>query len=712
MRVWPWVSKVPVAVLLVLVMVLEGASHAAASHHDWGSGTPFAECREQGRTVYGRKTGQRWIGDFYANLYDCTEPNVPDADRASDWGSGTPFAVCREQGRTVYGRKTGQRWIGDFYANLYDCTEPNVPDADRASDWGSGTPFAVCREQGRTVYGRKTGQRWIGDFYANLYHCAAPKAPVALGSVPTGILRPDNYSSPDVQVSELSLHGRPASPYGFQPRSDVPVWDSSLPIDWDADPFADRNWQFQLHAWGTTEYWLYAHQDGDTGALQEILAIVLDWKRFHIEENRQSAFQWYDIATGVRASRLAFLLDKVFLGNLHVDEQDLVSLMLLAELHVKKLLEPSFLSSGNHGLFQLAGLNLLCAVISWRSVCDGAKTYIDSSFSRLFDRWFTAERVHRENSPNYHGIVVDALNRLRIAERIEGSGLRSFIEEAATVTPWLTYPDGRWVPVGDSAGSGPRLADGVEPTCLPGGAGCWAVRDYTESGYAIVRSLPGVEGPSMLFVNAMFVAVRGAVIRHKHADDLGFVLIEGGREIFVDSGKYGYNKDQMRTYVLSARAHNIPSLVARPIDPRERGPADTRLQPIGITNDGFIVEGFVDRPGLLRHERVFTYVPGSSLTIRDSLFNRTSSRWQSNLHLAPDLHPVITTSGFVVQVGEFSVHADFEGGGCEIDMVRGETAPHQGWVSVGYLEMTPATVVRATCPANVVETSWHIEIRR
>jgi len=657
-------SGVTVAVLLVLAMVFEGSSLTAASHHDWGSGTPFAQCREQGRTIYGPKTGQRWIGDFYANLYHCAEPTDLDGD--------------------------------------------TVP----ATDWGSGTPFAQCREQGRTIYGPKTGQRWIGDFYANLYDCAAPDAPVTLGSVPAGVLRPDNYSSPAIQVSELSIHARPGLPFSFQPRPDLPAWDSSLPVDWAADPFGDRNWQFQLHAWVNMDYWLYAYQDGDGSALEESVAIALDWAQFHLGHGRKSAFQWYDLAVGVRASRLAFLLDNVLVGTLDVEEEDWTALLHLAELHVQKLRQPSFLSDGNHGLFQLAGLNALCAVIDWRRVCDGARSYVYETFSKLFDFWFTVEGVHRENSPNYHGIVVDAIKRLRIAERIEIPGLRALIEEADRVTPWLTYPDGRWVPVGDSAGRGPRLTGPVELTCLEAGRGCWAVKDLTESGYAIIRSAPGVEEASMLFVNAMFVDVKGEVIRHKHADDLGFVLIEGGREIFVDSGKYGYHKDRMRGYVLSARAHNIPSLVGSPIDPRRLGPAETQLQPIETTESGFVVEGFVDRTGLLRHQRTFTYVPGSSLTITDRLYNRTGYRWQSNLHLAPELHPVLTESGFVVEVGDFRVDASFDGEGCSIDMERGATEQYQGWVSVGYLEMIPATVVRATCPAGVVETSWDIAIHR
>ena len=635
-------------------------------------------------------------------------PSVVSAS-SHEWGSGSTYRECADGGLTDYGPKTGQRWIGDFYANLYHCTAPGAPTT-RADEWGSGSTYRECADGGLTDYGRKTGQRWIGDFYANLYHCAAPGATTP---APTGAIRPDEYSSPDIRVTELSLHAPPTSPFSFRPRPDLPAWDSSLPIDWAADPFADRNWQFQLHAWINMDYWFYAYQDGDAGALEQAVAIALDWARFHIEENRRSAFEWYDMATGVRASRLAFLLDSVLLGNLEVEEEEWVALVGLADLHVQKLRQPSFLSDGNHGLFQLAGLNALCEVgRGWRSVCEGARTYVDQAFSRLLDHWFTAQSVHRENSPNYHGIVVDALQRLRIAERIGLSGVRTLIEEAEALIPWLAYPNGRWVPVGDSAGFGRRLTGPVEQTCLEGGWGCWAVRDLTESGYAIIRSTPGTEGPSMLFVNAMFVNVQGEVIRHKHADDLGFVLIEGGREIFVDSGKYGYKKDEMRSYVLSARAHNIPSLIGRPIDPRLLDPAQTQLQPIEANESGFVVEGFVDRPGLLRHHRTFTYAPGSSLTIDDRLYNRTNNGWRSNLHLAPDLDPVLTDSGFLVRAEGLLVQATFEGEDCEMEVVRGATDPYQGWVSVGYLQMTPATVVSASCPASLVESSWHITFHR
>ena len=211
----------------------------------------------------------------------------------------------------------------------------------------------------------------------------------------------------------------------------------------------------------------------------------------------------------------------------------------------------------------------------------------------------------------------------------------------------------------------------------------------------------------MLFVSAMPVWTG-----HKHSDDLSFVLMEGGREIFTDSGRYGYNHDEARSYVVSARAHNVPSFQDRRIDPRDIDPENTYLDPVHVDRGRFVIRGVVERPGLFTHERVISYVPGTLLRIEDKLNNLTDFHWQSNLHLAPDLIPEITEMGFVVSADDFTVRGEFSGEGCEVSAVRGKTEPYQGWVSVGYLEMTPASVVIATCPPELVKSSWQISFER
>ena len=156
----------------------------------------------------------------------------------------------------------------------------------------------------------------------------------------------------------------------------------------------------------------------------------------------------------------------------------------------------------------------------------------------------------------------------------------------------------------------------------------------------------------------------------------------------------------------------MPSLVERPIGPYAIEPANSRLEPVVVEPGRFTIRGVVDRPDLFLHERNLSYVPGTLLRIEDKLNNLTDSPWQSNLHLAPELIPEISETGFVVNAGDLTVRGEFSGEGCNISAVRGETEPYQGWVSVGYLEMTPATVVVATCPADLVESSWHITFER
>ena len=508
------------------------------------------------------------------------------------------------------------------------------------------------------------------------------------------------------RVTELDLGRKPDSPWNFKPRKDLPAWDASLPMDWSADPFKDLNWQHRLHSWSSMEHWLHEYRlGGDETQLLAPIQIALDWYRFHVEEERTSAFQWYDHSTGVRASRLAFLLDFILSDQLEVKDDDLDRLMTLADLHAQKLMEPSFLSRLNHGLFQVVGLHSLCSVASWREACKGARSYATEAFARLVESWFSEEGVHIENSPTYQGWVILQVRKLGAVERFQQADIASILEHAEAISPWLTYPDGRWVPVGDSHGTGPQLDGPVEADCLPDGGGCWAVRDLTQSGYAIVRSLPEADDDnhSMLFVVNM-----APYTGHKHSDDLSFVLMEGGRDIFVDSGRYGYNYDDMRNYVISAKAHNVPSLVDRRISPSNIEPASSGLDPITVDDGQFVIRGVADRPGLFVHERSYYYLPGALLRIDDRLNNLTDSSWESNLHLAPDLTPEINETGFVVRSGDLTVRAEFSGDGCNISTARGETEPHQGWVSIGYLQMTPATVVTATCPADLVESSWHI----
>ena len=161
-----------------------------------------------------------------------------------------------------------------------------------------------------------------------------------------------------------------------------------------------------------------------------------------MKRDGRARFSGTTTPTGLRASRLAFLLDLILSNQLEVSESNLARLMTLADLHAEKLRDSTFLSSDNHGLFQLVGLDALCSVVSWKDACQGARSYARGEFVNLVKSWFSDEGVHLENSPTYHEWVIRKVRELGAVERFQHPDVQAIIEVADDVSPWLTYPDG------------------------------------------------------------------------------------------------------------------------------------------------------------------------------------------------------------------------------------------------------------------------------
>ena len=92
------------------------------------------------------------------------------------------------------------------------------------------------------------------------------------------------------------------------PGRDLPPQPFRLPFDWNADPLNDRNWMFQLHAWRMLDPHLnrLLAEPGHPRAFADILEVVADWHRGNVR-SRPGPFTWYDMATGMRALKLALL---------------------------------------------------------------------------------------------------------------------------------------------------------------------------------------------------------------------------------------------------------------------------------------------------------------------------------------------------------------------------------------------------------------------
>ena len=476
----------------------------------------------------------------------------------------------------------------------------------------------------------------------------------------------------------------------------------SFPINWNADPFKDRNWRFQLNAWRMLDPYVNAYfATDDVTYLYNAMEYVRDWYDFNLVRDEENEYRWYDMATGIRGMHIALLENARQRQVIDLDARDAAMLRHLAAEHVRMTRQDG-ISQNNHGLFQLAGLALICRAYKDDPLCEGIPDLVRSELNALMDDQFTHEGVHKEHSPDYHAFMLKAVKSIGAIQPYLDPVDFDAIEEAL---PWMAFPNGRLAWVGDSASRTKPLASDPVPTCLTENS-CYAVGDFTSSGYAIIRDLPSKNPDSMIFMTGMSYSPT-----HRHADALSFELFENGRMIFVDGGKYGYEESPKRQYVLTAGAHNTVGLRDTIIGSNQYEGMGSFLSPIETGNDGFKISGSTSVTRMYTHDRTLHYWPGKALEIHDAVKatgRRKRAPFVSQLLLAPDLEPVMREDGFDVKLDQEKMVVDLIAPGCRITSARGQTDPLRGWHSPSYLELVPATSVQAECPGRKADIRWSI----
>ncbi|NKB78829.1 hypothetical protein HED49_06670 [Ochrobactrum daejeonense] len=185
---------------------------------------------------------------------------------------------------------------------------------------------------------------------------------------------------------DISLvRGLPGDERTFHPRRDTPAWHYTLPLDWSANPYNDLNWQSQLHMWRIMDPLLTRYfKDGNLASLDYAAKIAVDWLHWH--KSQEARFSWDDMGTGIRALKIAFLISMIDNGKLSSDYRD--EMLDLAREHATRLQVDKFINSGNHGLFQVFGLNLLCSVVNIMECADGRR-FAAEKFKWILSHQFT-----------------------------------------------------------------------------------------------------------------------------------------------------------------------------------------------------------------------------------------------------------------------------------------------------------------------------------
>jgi len=526
-------------------------------------------------------------------------------------------------------------------------------------------------------------------------------------------------ASLDAEAYGITARPRSGPVQKYQPiRSLAPI-PFELPFDWGMDPYNDQTWRFRLHTLRIIDGALVA---GDFDYARDVF---IDWQHWH--ENcwwssrwcfeRVSDQSWDDMATGIRASRLAYLLRSTGWQDARLVE--------LAEQHAEKLQDPAFFAGNhNHALFQLHGLAALCVDHKLRA-CGGAGAFLERETGTLVRGQFTESGMHRENSPSYHFFVADQFALTAPLLEPFAPDLKATLQGVEENNKWLVHPDRTLVQLGDTnAKLNSRWREKLvmppgDPRCrnvrsYGQAPGCYLIKHFEDAGYTIVRSdwATAVDNASMLFVRGGFFNRT-----HRDADDLSFEWFEHGRKILSDSGKYGYTRDQWNEYFDSTRAHTTVEVDGEDYSRRDEGAYGSAVKLLEREPDEIAIVLQVHHDALeFGHRREIHYRPGQRLTLSDALESeRGGPRRYVQWHHFDGAFELSGDKGrFHASDGEVSVALEVSsscGERTTYEMVKGQTEPRiQGWASVANRERHPRWALGVMCEAEAANFTAHFAL--
>lgn len=311
-------------------------------------------------------------------------------------------------------------------------------------------------------------------------------------------------------AAEYSLQGLDFTPYlrtaTVEPAGDAakiietgfglrgnPTWRVGISFDWGNDPKSDRNWRFRMNSPDHLEAFaadFYRNKNLDS--LDVFEAGLFDWIDFNLVSNQENEFKWYDMSTGIRATRLAFLY---YFGiqEGQLSDQELIRLLMAMDMHVQALTNPRLLNVGNHGLFQMLGLAAICKVAPILVSCGDAARYANAKFAEIARAQFTPEGMHAEHSSQYHPWSIKTINHMLDYNYIEKTDL-AFLDQARSNAIHYFYPDGSMTLLGDTGEQHVctvrKMHPSLEYLCSGGENGTASDQEAValmDSGYVVIR---------------------------------------------------------------------------------------------------------------------------------------------------------------------------------------------------------------------------------
>lgn len=493
------------------------------------------------------------------------------------------------------------------------------------------------------------------------------------------------------------------------------------PLPWQ---HAERSVAYSLQAFDPLSVLLRAHSlTHRQDYFNLVLTFVEDWLK-HLrpptekeyeglwEESSPHDFLWYDMAVGLRASRLAYIVDHLLRTD-SVDEGRLSALLEILDWHRTLLMhDKAFLSHNNHGLYQALGQMAMARRFPDDEGMRAAFRQGEDRLTLMLNQQFCQEGVHKEHSPGYHWMLLCTLVEALKAGLIQKEDHKQCVTRIEDSMSWFILPKGTLPAFGDTDTGSLRhrsyqAKDFDNPFlkyALSHGEQGEAPHDflkiYEEAGYAVCRHYD-TQDPS----KGSYLAQQAGFhsLSHKHADHLTCVWHDKGQDILVDAGRYGYKgrtekgsdlwkqgfwyADPKRIYVEKTRAHNTLEIDGLDVPRRKVKPFGSALKRSTSTpHPVYAIESEYRPFQSIRHGRVLFFKPGSFLIVFDWIKDNHNQPhdFRQWFHLGQELDLIVEETGLLLtHKGQpFASVLPLLSDVSLDHLIRGQSDPElNGWVS-------------------------------
>ena len=363
-----------------------------------------------------------------------------------------------------------------------------------------------------------------------------------------------NKDNLNVNLEEISLSGGAAlgdfkSMIRYRARSDLNY--ERIPVEgyeFSRYDSKDRNLAFNLQSLRQIDTLLKSESEKLSFKFYISLFHTLDWIKYSKMERDKLGMLWYDMSSGLRAQKLAFMISLTY--SVKSLERYRPNLIESAKSHIQWFNKPGFVKNGNHGIFQIHGHMALVKALSKSDVEED----VIKKMKTIFSSQFSKELMHVENSPEYHQFVISIFSAY-FRTGWYGESVAKQLSEAEVLNYWLLDTHDQYICVGDTEPKKLHLHDKVVQNAISNSDLTFTssnqifdVKAFESTGYLTCKSRDS--GGDLLFSLSAFVN-----IGHRQADDLSFVLYDSGYWRFVDPGKYTYQRD-LRKYIDKTWQHN------------------------------------------------------------------------------------------------------------------------------------------------------------